>query len=273
MAIDLPTLNWPGKDEALKAAQNEPYRLLEFDEAVSCGDSSTENIIVQGDNLAVMKALLPYYRSRVKCIYIDPPYNTGAAFETYDDNFEHSQWLSMIYPRLELLRDFLTEDGAIFISIDDNEQAYLKVICDEIFGRSNFVASIIWERAYAPVNLKKHFSESHDYIVFVMQKIFLNLFVMVCREMMKQITDIKILIMIHAVFGLLIIYQSVRLLNRKFMKLQLRVEEKFYRQVAIVGDWIKKNFSNMLMIIEFGSAKMEITFHVSKDFYLKLSRR
>ena len=149
----------------MKAAQNEPYRLLEFDEALSCGDSSTENMIVQGDNLVVMKALLPYYRSRVKCIYIDPPYNTAAAFETYDDNFEHSQWLSMMYPRLKLLRDFLTEDGAIFISIDDNEQAYLKVICDEIFGRNNFVASIIWERAYAPVNLKKHFSESHDYII------------------------------------------------------------------------------------------------------------
>lgn len=122
-------------------------------------------MIVQGDNLQVLKSLLPFYRGQVKCIYIDPPYNTNAAIENYSDNFPHSDWLNRMYPRLELLRDFLSEDGAIFISIDDTEQAYLKVICDEIFGRNNFVATVIWERAYAPVNLKKHFSPSHDFIL------------------------------------------------------------------------------------------------------------
>ena len=103
-------------------------------------------MIVHGDNLKVLKLFLPFYRGQVKCIYIDPPYNTNAAIENYSDNFPHSDWLSLMYPRLELLRDFLSEDGAIFISIDDTEQAYLKVICDEIFTRRNFVAGLVWEK-------------------------------------------------------------------------------------------------------------------------------
>ncbi|MCR5833114.1 MAG: site-specific DNA-methyltransferase [Selenomonadaceae bacterium] len=158
-------LNWEGKSAAKKIVANIPFKILTLDEQISCGDKNSGNIIAQGDNLEVLKSLLPLYRGRVKCVYIDPPYNTGAAFENYSDNFPHSDWLSMMYPRLELLRDFLSDDGAIFISIDDNEQAYLKVVCDEIFGRNNFVATVIWERAYAPVNLKKHFSPSHDYII------------------------------------------------------------------------------------------------------------
>ena len=139
----MPTLDWAGKADAITAAKKIPYRLLEYDSALSCGEG--DNLIVQGDNLEVLKSLLPFYRRRVKCIYIDPPYNTGSAFEHYDDNLEHSLWLSMMYPRLELLREFLSDDGAIFISIDDNEQAYLKVICDELFGRNNFVANMIWK--------------------------------------------------------------------------------------------------------------------------------
>lgn len=158
-------LNWDGREEAVNATENIPFRLLNFDESLSCGEKDNGNMIIQGDNLEVLKSLLPFYRAKVKCVYIDPPYNTGTAFENYNDNFEHSIYLSMIYPRLELLREFLSDDGAIFISIDDNEQAYLKILCDEIFGRNNFVATVIWERAYAPVNLKKHFSTSHDYIL------------------------------------------------------------------------------------------------------------
>ncbi len=95
-------------------------------------------ILVHGDNLEALKALLPFYAGEVKCIYVDPPYNTGSAFEHYDDNLEHATWLNMMYPRLKLLREFLREDGSIWISIDDREGAYLRVICDEIFGRQNF---------------------------------------------------------------------------------------------------------------------------------------
>ena len=136
--------------------------MLERDENLSCGES--DNLIIHGDNMPVMKSLLKDYRSRVKCIYIDPPYNTGAAFETYDDNFEHSQWLSFMYPRLRLLKEFLTEDGAIFISIDDNEQAYLKVICDEIFGRDNFVTQFIWKSKQGKVGTTSIISKEHEYI-------------------------------------------------------------------------------------------------------------
>ena len=92
-------------------------------------------MLIQGDNLEALKALLPFYAGQVKCIYIDPPYNTRSAFEHYDDNLEHSKWLSTMWPRLELLRDLLAEDGSIWVSIDDNEAHYLKVIMDEVFGR------------------------------------------------------------------------------------------------------------------------------------------
>ena len=141
------TLDWDGKDEAKKKSSEIPLRLLDLDSSLSCGDKNSGNMIVQGDNLDVLKSLLPFYHSRVKCIYIDPPYNTGAAFEHYNDNYPHSDWLSMMYPRLELLCEFLSDDGAIFISIDDNEQAYLKVICDEIFDRNNFIAQFCVKRS------------------------------------------------------------------------------------------------------------------------------
>ena len=159
----MPTLDWEGKQKAIKAAKKVPYRLLEYDSSLSCGGG--ENLIVQGDNLDALKALLPFYRGCVKCIYIDPPYNTGSAFEHYDDNLEHSTWLSMMYPRLELLRDFLSDDGAIFISIDDHEQAYLKVICDEIFGRNNFFATLTWRSMHTVRNSSKDFNKNSDFIL------------------------------------------------------------------------------------------------------------
>lgn len=104
--------------------------------------SLNENLIIQGDNLEALKSLLPFYAGQVKCIFIDPPYNTGSAFSHYDDNLEHSLWLNMMYPRLELLRELLAEDGSIWITLDDNESHYCKVICDEIFGRKNFINQI-----------------------------------------------------------------------------------------------------------------------------------
>jgi adenine-specific DNA-methyltransferase len=122
-------------------------------------------MIIQGDNLEALKALLPFYAGQVKCIYIDPPYNTGSAFEHYDDNMEHTLWLSMMFPRLELLKQFLREDGAIFIQLDDNEQAYAKVICDEVFGRNNFVANIVWQKKFSPQNDAKWLSDNHDFIM------------------------------------------------------------------------------------------------------------
>ena len=120
---------------------------------------------IQGDNLIALRALLPFYKGKVKCIYIDPPYNTGSAFAHYDDNLEHSQWLSIMLPRLQLLRQFLSDDGSIWVSIDDDEQAYLKVILDEIFGRQNFVSSVIWEKKFSPQNDAKWLSDSHDFIL------------------------------------------------------------------------------------------------------------
>src|SRR6266540_3592983 len=119
--------------------------------------------ILQGDNLDALKALLPYYAGQVKCIYIDPPYNTRSAFEHYDDNLEHSQWLAMIYPRLELLRELLAEEGSIWVSIDDNEGHYLKVIMDEVFGRRNFVAKVFWQKTHTREN-RTDVSAVHDHV-------------------------------------------------------------------------------------------------------------
>lgn len=154
-------LTWYGKDEKIKV---EP-RLLIHDGTKDFGDKDSENMLIHGDNLLALKALEKDFTGRIKCIYIDPPYNTGAAFEHYDDNLEHSQWLSLIKPRLEILRNLLREDGSIWISIDDDEGHYLKVICDEIFGRSNFVSTVIWEKKYSPQNDATWFSDSHDFIL------------------------------------------------------------------------------------------------------------
>ncbi|WII93026.1 site-specific DNA-methyltransferase [Kingella negevensis] len=126
---------------------------------------STDNLIIQGDNLDALKSLLPFYSGSIKCIFIDPPYNTGSAFSHYDDNLEQSLWLNMMYPRLELLRELLAEDGSIWITLDDNESHYCKVMCDEIFGRNNFVANAIWEKKFSPQNDAKWLSDNHDHIL------------------------------------------------------------------------------------------------------------
>lgn len=157
----MPILQWLTREKDLRAAGRAPYRLLE--EVERYGDGSPQNMLIQGDNLETLKALLPYYAGKVKCIYIDPPYNTRSAFAHYDDNLEHTRWLSMMYPRLELLREFLSEDGSIWVSIDDNEGHYLKVIMDEVFGRKNFIGTIIWEKRKTRENRRK-FSFKHDFI-------------------------------------------------------------------------------------------------------------
>ena len=146
----MPTLHWLNDKEAPEKSSQIPYRLLEADSKLSFGDSESENMLIQGDYLEALKGLLPYYAGQVKCIYIDPPYNTQSAFEHYEDNLEHSLWLSTMYPRLEMLRDLLANDGSIWISIDDNEGHYLKIVMDEIFGRNNYVANVVWQKRTSP---------------------------------------------------------------------------------------------------------------------------
>ena len=133
-------LTWVGKDKKILV---EPRILIENKELSNVeNDGNTENMLIHGDNLLALKALEPKYAGKIKCIYIDPPYNTGSAFEHYDDNLEHSIWLGLMRERLVILRNLLSEDGSIWIQIDDEEQAYLKVLCDEIFGRKNFLNMI-----------------------------------------------------------------------------------------------------------------------------------
>ena len=171
----MPTLNWLGRDKVLHAANEVP--VYELKHLYNFGGES-ENKIIHGDNLLVMKSLLPEYEGKVKCIYIDPPYNAGNSNLLYDDKVnspqmqewlgevfdaeeddpsKHDKWLCMVYPRLRLMRRLLTPDGLIFISIDEHEQAYLKVICDEIFGNKNFVANIAWEKRGTRNNMAKMF--------------------------------------------------------------------------------------------------------------------
>ena len=161
----MPMLNWMGREKAAKATKDVVMKILREEKSLGYGEAVKDNILVHGDNLEALKALLPFYAGEVKCIYIDPPYNTGSAFEHYDDNLEHSTWLNMMYPRLKLLREFMREDGSIWISIDDREGAYLRVICDEIFGRQNFVSNISWQRTYSTRNDAKGIVNEVEHIL------------------------------------------------------------------------------------------------------------
>lgn len=161
----MPFLDWVNKNQAKEATREVPYHLLRQES--SHGDTSganADNLLIQGDNLLALKALVPFYAGRVKCIFIDPPYNTQSAFEHYDDKLEHSQWLSMMYPRLVLLRSLLAPDGSIWLTVDDNEAHYLKVLMDEVFGRSNFIANIIWQKRYSP-DARVSISDAHEHLL------------------------------------------------------------------------------------------------------------
>ncbi len=154
-------LTWIGKGEEPKI---EP-RILLHDPSKDYGDPNTENMLIHGDNLLALKALEQQFAGKIKCIYIDPPYNIGAAFEHYDDNLEHSLWLSLIRSRLSILWNLLhKESGSIWISIDDNEQAYMRVLCDELFGRTNFVSQIVWQKRYSREN-REAIGDVHEYIL------------------------------------------------------------------------------------------------------------
>jgi len=187
----MPTLTWTGKDAVANYHQKVPFHLLKDVPSLSVGDPGTGNLIVEGDNLVALKALLPFYAGQVKCIYIDPPYNTGNEKWVYNDNVNsllikewlgkvvgdeasdlsrHDKWLSMMYPRLQLLRKFLREDGLIFVSIDDNEAFLLKLLLDETFGPRNFVQAIIWKNKYGPGAMTKGFGNVHEYILCYSRK-------------------------------------------------------------------------------------------------------
>src|SRR5690606_15610334 len=161
-------LTWIGKEKRPKL---EPRILLEDPEKsyhakhrVSDNDIF-DNRLIFGDNLLALKALEQEFSGKVKCVFIDPPYNTGSAFTHYDDGLEHSIWLGLMRDRLELIKRLLSEDGSLWITIDDNEAHYLKVLCDEIFGRGNFVSNIVWQKKFSPQNDAKWISGSHDHVL------------------------------------------------------------------------------------------------------------
>lgn len=161
-------LTWVGKENRPRL---EPRILLEDSEKSThaghrVGDEDIfDNRLIFGDNLLALKALEQEFAGKVKCVFIDPPYNTGSAFEHYDDGVEHSIWLGLMRDRLEVIRRLLADDGSLWITIDDNEAHYLKVLCDEVFGRFNFVANAIWQKKYTVANDAKWLSENHDHVL------------------------------------------------------------------------------------------------------------
>lgn len=154
-------LCWPSKDIEIKL---EPRVLIE-DPEKSYGESNTENMLIHADNLLALKALEQNFTGRIKCIYIDPPYNTGNAFEYYDDGLEHSIWLNLMHSRLQILYKLLAKDGVLFVNVDEIEHAYLKVMLDEIFGRKNFIGDIIWKKRKGGGNDSRFIALDHDYII------------------------------------------------------------------------------------------------------------
>lgn len=182
----MPTLDWIGKNAVRGHHRTVPYHLLKCDKELSVGDPGSGNLLVQGDNLLALKALLPYYAGKVKCIYIDPPYNTGNEGWVYNDAVNspeirqwlkqvvgkegedlsrHDKWLCMMYPRLALLREFLSDDGIILVSLDDTELANLRLVLDELFGKPNFVGSFVWNTRNTDNRVKTYLSPDHENII------------------------------------------------------------------------------------------------------------
>ena len=161
-------LTWIGKEKRPKL---EPRILVEdparsYHAKVRRGEGDLfDNRLIFGDNLLALKALEQEFAGKVKCVFIDPPYNTGSAFTHYDDGLEHSIWLGLMRDRLEIIKQLLSDGGSLWITIDDNEAHYLKVLCDEVFGRTNYIASAIWQKTMSVKNSTRHFSIDHDYIL------------------------------------------------------------------------------------------------------------
>lgn len=161
-------LTWIGKDQRPRLEPRilleDPKRSYHAKQRVTDKDLF-DNLLIKGDNLLALKALEAEFAGKVKCVFIDPPYNTGSAFTHYDDGLEHSIWLGLMRDRLEIIRRLLADDGSLWITIDDNEAHYLKVMCDEVFGRGNFVANVIWEKSDSPRNSARQFSTDHDHLL------------------------------------------------------------------------------------------------------------
>ena len=219
----MPTLDFKGKQHIYAHHLTVPYRPLVPDAARSLNLADDDNLIIHGDNLDALKALLPRYTGRVKCIYIDPPYNTGNEGWAYSDSVNsplmkqwlkenspvdnedlerHDKWLCMMWPRLHLLKELLLDDGVIFVSIDDNEQHHLRMLMDEIFGEENFVSSVTWQKKVSPSNDAKYFSYDHEFIaVYAKDKEVWRPNRLPMTKKQKSIT--KTLIMIPEVPGIL----------------------------------------------------------------------
>ena len=187
----MPILHWVGKDKVVNHHHEVPFRVLNTQSSYGAPANTTANRIIHGDNLEALKSLLPELEGKVKCIYIDPPYNTGNEGWVYNDAVNdpkmkkwlgqvvgkegedlsrHDKWLCMMYPRLKLLHRLLADDGSIWISIDDNEVHTLRGMLDEIFGRANFITTVIWQKVYSPKNSARHFSEDHDFVLVYAKK-------------------------------------------------------------------------------------------------------
>src|SRR3989344_2058256 len=181
----MPSLNWIGKEAVVNHDKEVPFKLLRKVKSSSVGENS-QNLIVHGDNLEALKSLMPFYHGKINCIYIDPPYNTGNENWVYNDKVNspkikkwlgnvvggesedlcrHDKWLCMMYPRLKLLRELLSDDGVIFISIDDNEQSNLNLLVNELFGEQNFIAQLIWKKKSGGGNAARFFADDHEYIL------------------------------------------------------------------------------------------------------------
>ena len=220
---------WKGKIEALKLAQKRSTGTLRPCKAESVNFDETKNLYIEGDNLEVLKLLQTAYYNKIKMIYIDPPYNTGSDF-VYEDDFAdpmarykeitqqttksnaetmgryHTNWLNMMYPRLRLAVNLLTDDGVIFISIDDNDVHTLRKACDEVFGEENFISQIVWERSYAPINMVKHFQKVMI-TFYVMQKILIMRCVTALKDLNQRTLNMVIQTMILEAYGERIIFR------------------------------------------------------------------
>ncbi len=260
----MPTLNWLNRPAAEQTLAHVPFCTLHLQS--THGDLlAGENMLIQGDNLDALKALLPFYQGRIKCIFIDPPYNTKSAFEHYDDNLEHSQWLSLMYPRLVLLRELLSEDGSIWVTIDDNEGHYLKVLMDEVFGRGNFVANVVWQKKFAPQNDAKLIDPDHDQVLVCAKNIAKADFKLLPRtdEMNARY---KNQITIRVDLGQLVTRYVRNSVSMRSTKLQLPPVGKSRLRLEALGVSIKKKFQNSSLITVFGLVQTAKAYRESNAF-------
>lgn len=289
-------LNFIGKDYARRQAGEMPTTVIVPDERQNRGDGIySQNLFFTGDNLEVLRHLQNNYQNKIDLIYIDPPYNTGQDDFAYPDNFEytddqledmfgldddqlarlksiqgkssHSAWLTFMYPRLQLAKYLLKRNGVIFISIDDNEDGNLKEICDEIFGENNFLAQVIWERAYAPINLKKIFHQVMI-ICWFMVEILTLLSLVAYIVLIMLIVGIIIRIMTLVVTGVQAIFLLVLPFLLIFTQSLLHREEWWSLQQEEAGGFHQKLFVKDSKIIEFGLGLMEMVYQESKDLNL-----